>query len=70
MIVEPVASSPGRKIETQFEFTRQVDCDRGRLAQLFSILLAHGAANRPVRVVAAPPPPLAWENEFCPVARA
>jgi len=54
VIAELRAGSPGRKIETTFDLTRAVDCDGGRIAQLFSNLLGnavtHGAAERPIRV--------------------
>ena len=54
VIAELRAGSPGRKIETTFDLTRAVDCDGGRIAQLFSNLLGnavtHGAADRPIRV--------------------
>jgi signal transduction histidine kinase len=54
VIAELRAGSPGRKIETTFDLTRAVDCDCGRIAQLFSNLLGnavtHGAAERPIRV--------------------
>src|SRR6202158_570990 len=54
VIAELRAGSPGRKIETTFDLTRAVDCDGGRIAQLFSNLLGnavtHGAAERPIQV--------------------
>jgi signal transduction histidine kinase len=54
VIAELRAGSPGRKIEATFDLTRAVDCDGGRIAQLFSNLLGnavtHGAADRPIRV--------------------
>jgi signal transduction histidine kinase len=54
VIAELRAGSPGRKIETTFDLTRAVDCDGGRIAQLFSNLLGnavtHGAVDRPIRV--------------------
>ena len=54
VIAELRTGSPGRKIETTFDLTRAVDCDGGRIAQLFSNLLGnavtHGAAERPIRV--------------------
>ncbi len=54
VIAELRAGSPGRKIETTFDLTRAVDCDGGRIAQLFSNLLGnavtHGAAERPIHV--------------------
>ena len=54
VVAELRAGSPGRKIETTFDLTRAVDCDGGRIAQLFSNLLGnavtHGAAERPIHV--------------------
>jgi signal transduction histidine kinase len=54
VIAELRACSPGKKIETEFDLTRPVDCDGGRIAQLFSNLLGnsvtHGAAATPVHV--------------------
>ncbi|SDT43576.1 GAF domain-containing sensor histidine kinase [Bradyrhizobium canariense] len=54
VIAELRASSPGSQIETAFNLTQPVDCDGGRIAQLFSNLLgnsiAHGTAAIPVRV--------------------
>jgi signal transduction histidine kinase len=50
------ASWPERAIETAFAMNHPVDCDRARLAQLFSNLLAnaiaYGAHDKPIRVVA------------------
>jgi phosphoserine phosphatase RsbU/P len=47
-------ASPQRVIETDFELTERVDCDRTRIGQLLSNLignaLTHGAADQPVRV--------------------
>jgi sigma-B regulation protein RsbU (phosphoserine phosphatase) len=47
-------ASPQRLIETSFEITEPVDCDRTRIGQLASNLignaLTHGARDRPVRV--------------------
>jgi signal transduction histidine kinase len=40
VIAERRAGSPGRGIETTFDLTRAVDCDGGRIAQLFSTCLA------------------------------
>ena len=50
--------APDREIETDFAaLTSPVDCDQGRIAQLFSNLLGnaltHGSAQTPVRVRAA-----------------
>jgi len=57
VIAELRASFPANRIETDFDLTQQVDCDSGRIAQLFSNLLAnaltHGAAGTPVRVRAS-----------------
>ena len=39
VIAELRTGSPGRKIETTFDLTWAVDCDGGRIAQLFSNLL-------------------------------
>jgi signal transduction histidine kinase len=54
VIAELRASFPERKIETIFDLTQAVDCDSGRIAQLFSNLLgnsiAHGTAAKPVQV--------------------
>jgi len=48
------ASHPGRAIESEFSLPRAVDCDRGRIGQLFSNLLAnalaYGNPDAPVRV--------------------
>jgi len=57
VIAELHASFPANRIETDLDLTQQVDCDSGRIAQLFSNLLAnaltHGAAGTPVRVRAS-----------------
>jgi sigma-B regulation protein RsbU (phosphoserine phosphatase) len=49
-------ASPQRVIETSFEITDPVDCDRTRIGQLASNLignaLTHGAPDKPVRVEA------------------
>ena len=54
VIAELRASTPERKIEAEFDLTEQVDCDAGRIAQLFSNLLGnsiiHGTAATPVHV--------------------
>jgi len=54
VIAELRASTPERKIEAEFDLTKQVDCDAVRIAQLFSNLLGnsvtHGTAAAPVRV--------------------
>lgn len=54
VIAELVAAMPERVVETDFALGEPVDCDRGRIAQLFSNLLGnaltHGSADRPVRV--------------------
>jgi signal transduction histidine kinase len=58
-VLEQVANElrlnwPERPIETTFDFIDPVNCDRVKIAQLFSNLLAnaltHGAADQPVRV--------------------
>jgi signal transduction histidine kinase len=57
VIAELRTSSPERPIETAFDLTQPVDCDGGRIAQLFSNLLGnaltHGTAEQPIRVCAA-----------------
>jgi len=57
VIAELRASYPASQIETQFDLMQQVDCDGGRIAQLFSNLLGnaltHGTPGSPVRVRAA-----------------
>ena len=57
VIAELRASFPASRIETNFDLARPVDCDSGRIAQLFSNLLGnaliHGAAGSPVRVHAS-----------------
>jgi sigma-B regulation protein RsbU (phosphoserine phosphatase) len=54
VIAELRTGSPARKIETTFDLTRAIDCDGGRIAQLFSNLLGnvvtHGAAERAIQV--------------------
>ena len=54
VISELRTSAPDRPIETQFALSEPVNCDRARVAQLFSNLLGnaltYGAANQPVRV--------------------
>jgi signal transduction histidine kinase len=54
VIAEFRASAPEREIETYFGLTQAVDCDRGRIAQLFSNLLGnsvtHGSAANPIHV--------------------
>jgi signal transduction histidine kinase len=59
VIAELRASSPERTIEARFDLTKQVDCDGGRIGQLFSNLLGnsitHGTAASPVRVHATTP---------------
>jgi signal transduction histidine kinase len=54
---ELMASAPDRVIEMRFTLDEPVDCDRSRIGQLFSNLLAnaltHGAAEVPIRVRAA-----------------
>jgi signal transduction histidine kinase len=56
VIAELRAVSPESRIETTFNLTQPVDCDGGRIAQLFSNLLGnsvtHGTAAKPIRVQA------------------
>ena len=57
-VVEELRSGHSdRKIETQFNLTRPVNCDRQRIGQLFSNLLGnaitHGSADRPIVARAA-----------------
>jgi len=56
IVAELLASAPGRVIETEFALDRPVECDRRRIGQLFSNLLAnalaYGALDRPIRVYA------------------
>ena len=51
------AASPDRTIEEHYVLTRSVNCDRARMGQMLSNLVAnallHGAPDRPVRVQAA-----------------
>ena len=53
---ELAASHPEQSIETSFDFEEPIDCDRDRIGQMFSNLLAnaltHGAPGGPVRVTA------------------
>ena len=52
VVAELRAAWPGRRIEAEIDLTSPVDCDRARIAQLLSNLLAnaltHGAAGQPV----------------------
>ena len=54
VIDELQIGEPDRTIVAQFELSEPIDCDRRRIAQLFSNLLAnaltHGAPGRPVRL--------------------
>ena len=54
VIAELRAGFPESQIDSDFDLTRQVDCDSGRVAQLFSNLLGnaltHGTPGAPVRV--------------------
>jgi signal transduction histidine kinase len=56
VIAELRQSAPDRTIETQFALTEPVNCDRARVAQLFSNILgnalAYGAPSEPIRVQA------------------
>jgi signal transduction histidine kinase len=57
VIAELRSAQPGRAIDVEIALDRPVACDRGRIAQLFSNLLAnalsHGAQGQPVAVRAA-----------------
>lgn len=57
VIAELRASFPDSRIETAFDLAHPVDCDGGRIAQLFSNLLAnsivHGTSTSPIRVHAS-----------------
>jgi sigma-B regulation protein RsbU (phosphoserine phosphatase) len=57
VVAELRASWPDRAIEVQFALADPVNCDRTRIGQLFSDLLAnavtHGAAEAPIRVLAS-----------------
>ena len=57
VVAELQAAYPDRVIDTDFQIDHPVDCDRSRLAQLLSNLLAnaltHGAPDAPVRVAAS-----------------
>jgi len=57
VIAELSASHPGRVIEPHLHVTRTVSCDRSRIGQLFSNLLAnaltHGASDAPISVQAS-----------------
>jgi signal transduction histidine kinase len=54
VIAELNAGMPGRVVETAFDLSRPVSCDRPRIAQLFSNLLSnaltYGSAGQPVWV--------------------
>jgi phosphoserine phosphatase RsbU/P len=56
IVAELRTAWPDRVIETDFTIARPVSCDRERVSQLFSNLLAnaitHGAANAPIRTKA------------------
>ncbi|WEJ12310.1 PAS domain-containing sensor histidine kinase [Sinorhizobium prairiense] len=58
VVQELQTAHPGRDIQRSLTIEDQVTCDGGRVAQLVSNLLgnalAHGAPDRPVKVVAAP----------------
>ena len=57
VITELTASTPERAIEEALRITEPVNCDRARIAQLFSNLLSnaltYGSAERPIRISAA-----------------
>jgi K+-sensing histidine kinase KdpD len=57
VVAELRASWPDRAIEVQFALADPVNCDRTRVGQLFSNLLAnavtHGAVEAPIRVLAS-----------------
>jgi signal transduction histidine kinase len=54
VISELVTSNPDRAIDAIFDFADPIDCDRDRIGQMFSNLLAnaltHGTADSPIRV--------------------
>jgi signal transduction histidine kinase len=54
VIAEQTAAHPDRIVETEFALIEPVNCDRGRLAQLFSNLLgnafSYGSLDRPIQV--------------------
>lgn len=57
VVAELKAGQPDRLIETDFALIERVNCDRARIAQLFSNLLgnalSYGAADQPIRVRAS-----------------
>jgi sigma-B regulation protein RsbU (phosphoserine phosphatase) len=57
VVSELRASWPDRVIESEFSLSKAVNCDRGRVGQLFSNLLAnaltYGKADAPIRVYAS-----------------
>ncbi len=57
VVQELQTAHPGRDIQSSLDIAEEIHCDGGRVAQLVSNLLgnalAHGAPNRPVKVVAA-----------------
>ncbi|WP_075293275.1 PAS domain-containing sensor histidine kinase [Pararhizobium arenae] len=57
VVQELQTAHPGRVIQSALDIAEEVRCDGGRVAQLVSNLLgnalAHGAPNRPVKVVAS-----------------
>jgi sigma-B regulation protein RsbU (phosphoserine phosphatase) len=57
VVQELQTAHPGRDIQSSLDIAEEVHCDGGRVAQLVSNLLgnalAHGAPDRPVKVIAA-----------------
>ena len=54
VIAELMVNSPNRIVETAFNFREPVNCDPGRIAQLFSNLLSnaltYGSEDQPIRI--------------------
>lgn len=78
VVAQELANSyPERRIELNFAFVDPIDCDRERIGQIFSNLLAnaltHGDLNAPIRVEATARDgtfTLSVANEGQPIARA